>query len=46
MFTVAREVLYSAQNYGLEWSTLSLATAENVWQAASWSPSGLNRLGG
>ncbi|CAE6440455.1 unnamed protein product [Rhizoctonia solani] len=29
-----------------EWSTLSLATVENVWQAASWSPSGLNRLGG
>ncbi|KAH7335189.1 transcription factor IIIC subunit delta N-term-domain-containing protein [Rhizoctonia solani] len=29
-----------------EWSTLSLGTAENVWQAASWSPSGLNRLGG
>ncbi|KAJ1306898.1 hypothetical protein OPQ81_007882 [Rhizoctonia solani] len=29
-----------------EWNTLSLATAENVWQAASWSPSGLNRLGG
>ncbi|CAE6359706.1 unnamed protein product [Rhizoctonia solani] len=29
-----------------EWSILSLATVENVWQAASWSPSGLNRLGG
>ncbi|CAE6474838.1 unnamed protein product [Rhizoctonia solani] len=29
-----------------EWSTLSLATVENVWQATSWSPSGLNRLGG
>ncbi|CAE6413153.1 unnamed protein product [Rhizoctonia solani] len=29
-----------------EWRTLSLATAENVWQAACWSPSGLNRLGG
>ncbi|KAF8757947.1 putative zinc-finger of transcription factor IIIC complex [Rhizoctonia solani] len=29
-----------------EWNTLSLATAENVWQAVSWSPSGLNRLGG
>ncbi|CAE6412890.1 unnamed protein product [Rhizoctonia solani] len=29
-----------------EWSTLSLATAESVWQATSWSPSGLNRLGG
>ncbi|KAF8705548.1 putative zinc-finger of transcription factor IIIC complex, partial [Rhizoctonia solani] len=29
-----------------EWNTLSLATVENLWQAVSWSPSGLNRLGG